>query len=82
MQGDRTLYRTTIENVNEGINDLAGIDIMLIVITIGLVINIYCDKYDNLIDKIQALERLSTDKTQILEKSNNENKKNIHTQRN
>lgn len=40
MQGDRTLYRTTIENVNEGINDLAGIDIMLIVITIGLVINI------------------------------------------
>lgn len=41
MQGDRTLYRTTIENVNEGINDLAGIDIMLIVITIGLVINIF-----------------------------------------
>lgn len=34
-----------------------------------------CAKYDNLIDKIQALERLSTNKAQILEKTNNENKK-------
>lgn len=41
-----------------------------------------CAKYDNMIDKIQALERLSTNKAQILEKTNNENKKNIHTQRN
>ena len=45
MQGARILYSATMgglemKDLNEGINDLAGIDIMSIDITISLVINI------------------------------------------
>lgn len=45
MQDIRTLYSGTtdgfkMKHLNEGINDLAGIEIILIVFTISLVINI------------------------------------------
>lgn len=39
-----------------------------------------CAKYDHLIVKIQALERLTTDNIQVWERPTNENKKNIHKQ--
>lgn len=87
MQGARILYSVTMgglkmKNLNEGINDSAGIDIMSIEITISLIINIFsskkwldnCAKYDNLVDNMQALERLTSenkknlaDKIQVLE---------------
>lgn len=39
-----------------------------------------CAKYDHLIVKIQALERLTTDNIQVWERPTNDNKKNIHKQ--
>lgn len=55
MQGASTLNNATIdglkiENLNEGISDSAGIDLMLIVIAISLEINILSLKklFDNL----------------------------------
>lgn len=61
---------------------------MSIVITISLRINIValkkwfdnCARYNNLIVKIQALERLTTDIIQVWERPTNGNKKNIHKQ--
>lgn len=71
MQGTRTLYSITMdglkmENWNEGINFLAWVDLMSIIITISLAINIlffkkWFDKdakCDKLIVNIQSLERL------------------------
>lgn len=64
MQGTKTLYNATMdglkmENLKKGINDLAGIDKLLVVITISLVINslslkrwLDCAKYNNLTNKI------------------------------
>lgn len=64
MQGTKTLYSATVddlkmENLKKGINDVAGIDKLLAVITINLVINSLslkrwfdCAKYDNLTNKI------------------------------
>lgn len=49
MQGAWVLYSakdSLMENVKEGLNDLAGTDIMHIVITITLVINIVFFKHD------------------------------------
>lgn len=65
-----------MEAVNEGKNELAGIDIMLIII-INLVIHIlsliarvyYSAKCEKWVDNIHALQRLT-----------NENKKNTQTQ--
>lgn len=64
MQGTKTLYNATMdglkmENLKKGINDLAGIDKLLVVITISLVINSLslkrwfdCAKYNNLTNRI------------------------------
>lgn len=64
MQGTKTLYNATMdglkmENLKKGINDSAGIDKLLVVITISLVINslslkrwLDCAKYNNLTNKI------------------------------
>lgn len=63
MKGAGTLYSATIDGLKmekKGINALAKIEIMLIVITINYVFHILslkslfnnCGKYENLIDKI------------------------------
>lgn len=90
QQGDRRLYNGWPENeknISEWMTSLAEIDTMLVIIIISLVIRILLfkkwfsnfAKYEKLMNKIQALERLTTDKIQVLERSN-EPKPNIHTQ--
>lgn len=75
------------EKINEGINHSAGIDIMLLVITINLILHILSVKqgfsnytrYENLTGKIQALEGLTTDDIQGKAYSFNPSSQDIET---
>lgn len=79
MQGVRTLYSATsddskIETENGKIYDMPEINIMLIVCTMNLVINIlsiivivdFCVKHEKLTSKIQGLERVINEQRKIL----------------
>lgn len=84
IEGARILYSATfsldglkVEAESENINNLPGIDIMMIIITVSLIIHVIFNSHSGFfgvksikwINKIQALERLV-----------NENKKNTQTQ--